>query len=109
VINHPHILAEVARSHRAEMIAAADEFCRAKQSRRLRKPSRKLRWPVARAEGAPSQPGPRQRPHQAGLEGHGGPEASKFASVQMPQVDGLGLGAKVEAHETADGAAAILH
>jgi hypothetical protein len=27
----------------------------------------------------------------------------------MPQVDGLGLGAKVEAHEMADGAAATLH
>jgi hypothetical protein len=96
VINHPHILAEIARQNRAEMIAAAGEFRRAKQSRRLRKPSRKLRWPVARAEGVPSQPGPRQRPHQAELEGHGGPEASKFAHEQMPQVDGLGRGAKVE-------------
>ena len=109
MINDPDILADIARYHRAEMIAAADEFRRAKQSRRLRKPSRKLRRRVIRAEGVPGQSGPRQRPHQAELEGHGGREASKCAYVQMPQVDGLGLGSKVEAHETADGAAAILH
>jgi hypothetical protein len=90
MINDPDILADIARYHRAEMIAAADEFRRAKQSRRLRRPSRKLLRPVTRAEGVPDQSGPGQRPHQAELEGHGGREASKFAYVQMPQVDGLG-------------------
>jgi hypothetical protein len=58
MINDPDILADIARYHRVEMIAAADEFRRAKQSRRRHKPSRKLRRPVIRADRVPSQSGP---------------------------------------------------
>jgi hypothetical protein len=50
VINHPDIVAEIAHQHHAEMIAAAEEFRRAKQVRRLRKPRRKLRRPFMRSK-----------------------------------------------------------
>ena len=50
MINHPEILADIARQHRAEMIAAADEFRRAKQLRKLwklrRKPRNRLSAPT---------------------------------------------------------------
>jgi hypothetical protein len=42
-MNHPDVLADIARQHHAEMIAAADEFRRAEPLRRLRR-LRKRRW-----------------------------------------------------------------
>ena len=70
VINHPEILADIARQHRAEMIAAADEFRRVKQLRKLWKLGRKPRNRLSAPTGASGRSGPSQDSHPAELEGH---------------------------------------
>jgi hypothetical protein len=89
VINHPEILADIARQHRAEMIAAADEFQRAKQLRRLWQLGRKLRRPVIRAEHASGRSGPSQHSHPAALEGHAHQLVSEFATSRNGKSSGL--------------------
>jgi hypothetical protein len=98
MINHPDILADIAHQHRAEMIAAADEFRRTKQLRRPRKPRRTLRRAVIRAV-APGRSGPSQHSHPAELQAPARQDVNAFAHVQEPQVVGLVLGAKVEADQ----------
>jgi hypothetical protein len=89
VINHPEILADIARQHRAEMIAAADEFQRAKQLRRLWKVGRKLRRPMIRTEGASGRSGPSQHSHPTRLQGHARQVVSELAHGRNSKSSGL--------------------